>query len=127
MTRLVLIQALILIALAIPLTRFYGGAGTAVAVGFSFLISAGYLIYFGYDKLKVNVMESAGLPLLNNLIALIAYGVVHPLLALEQLPIGVRLGAEGALFIGLYAAASLITSRDILLSRARYIMQVARG
>ena len=47
MARLAFIQAAVMIVLILPLTWLFGGVGTAVSVGFAFMISAGFLLYFG--------------------------------------------------------------------------------
>lgn len=127
MARLVFIQAAALIALAVPLTFLYSGTGTAISVGLAFAIAAGFLLYFAHTCLQIDLLETAGLPLLNNLIALAVFLALRPTLPLEQLSPLLRLGVESVALLAAYVLVSLMTSRQIISSRARYFIRVTRG
>lgn len=127
MARLVAIQAVVLIALATPLTWVYGGIGTAISVGIAFTISAGYLFYFGHTYLEINLTQTAFMPLANNLLALGLYFALDLNLPLDSLPAFWRLFVRASLLISLYIAISLLTSRRLIVERLMYMFQLARG
>lgn len=126
MARLVFIQACVLILFAIPLTWFYGGVGAATSVGIAFVISAVFLFYFGKTQLKVDLVRVAGIPLLNNFIALVLYLLIRLNLSLETVSSLWRLGIEAALLLGLYALTSLLLSGRTLANRLVYVYQLVR-
>lgn len=126
MAKLVFIQAATLVVLAIPLTSLYGAVGTAASVGLAFMISTGFLLYFAHLHLKVELLQTAGLPLVNSLSALVVYLVSRLAMPLEDLGPVLRLSLEAGLLLGLYGLASAVTSRDTIVSRVRYILAAAR-
>lgn len=127
MARLTFIQAVVLVILSVPLTWFYGAAGTAVSIGVAFMISAIFLLYFGHKHLQVNVMEIAGLPLLNNLVALVGYMIIRLFLPLDGLSSFLKLGTEAALMLGIYGLVSVLTSGTTMVRRLQYIIQMVRS
>ncbi|MBP7694589.1 MAG: oligosaccharide flippase family protein [Anaerolineales bacterium] len=127
MARLVFYQAAGLVLLAVPLTWFYGALGTAVAVGGAFSISAGFLLIFARRHLRVNLWDTAGWPLVCNLLALGAFVSVRPYLPLEALPGLGRLAALAGLWFGLYGAASLTLRGRFILVQLRYLVRAARA
>jgi len=127
MARLAFIQAVVLIILAVPLTHLLGSVGTAMSVGVAFLISAVFLFYFGGKYLSVALLKNIGLPLFNNLSALIVYFILAALLLPSGLAPWFRLGVESVLYLGIYGIITLATSRQIVEERVRYISRLAHG
>jgi O-antigen/teichoic acid export membrane protein len=127
MARIAFIQAITLIVLIVPLTWFFGGAGAAVSVGLAFMMSAGFLLYFGRTYLKISLMDSVGWPMLNNALTLAGYVALRLILPIGELPLLLRLLSETGLMLGLYALVSLIVSGRIVRQRLQYIYQLARG
>ncbi|MBI3733750.1 MAG: oligosaccharide flippase family protein [Chloroflexi bacterium] len=128
LARLAMGQAVILILIAIPLTYALGPLGTAISVGLVFLIPAIFLFLAVRVWLNVNLGEAVFVPILNNLLMLALYLVIRPQLPLDQgVATWLRWGIEAALAVGLYALVSLAISRQTIIGRARYIIQLARG
>jgi O-antigen/teichoic acid export membrane protein len=127
MVRLVLLQALFMVVLVSVLTVRLGSVGTAIGVGITFVISAGFVLYFGRAVLKIDLFDAAGLPLLNNLLALAAYWGVSRLLPAGRLPALAQLILEVGVFFFLYALISLITTRGGIIRRVHYLIRAARG
>jgi O-antigen/teichoic acid export membrane protein len=127
MARLAFIQAIVLIVLILPLTWLFGGIGAAVSVGLAFMISAGFLLYFGRVHLKISLMDSAGRPLINSVLTLISYGAMRAILPIGELSPLLRLISEASLMLGLYALISLVMSGRVIRQRLHYIYQLARG
>ncbi|MBI5566773.1 MAG: oligosaccharide flippase family protein [Chloroflexi bacterium] len=127
MARLAFIQAVVMIVLILPLTWLLGGLGAAISVGLAFMISAGFLLYFGRVHLKINLMDAAGRPLINNLLTLLGYWLLRGLLPFDTLTPLLRLIGEAGLMLGLYAVIGLIFSGRIIRQRLQYIYQLARG
>jgi O-antigen/teichoic acid export membrane protein len=126
MARLVFVQAIVLILLAVPLTWLYGSVGTAFSVGLAFLISAAYQIYFVGYHLHVPLRETAGLPLFNNLAALALFLALRAVLPMEQMSPWLRLVAIGGEWASLYLLVSLVTSRRVIMRRVGYVLQAVR-
>ncbi len=127
LARLMLMQAVVMVIMVIPLTLSYGSAGTAVAVGAAFLISTGYVLYFGRYVLHINLLENAGLPLLNNLMTAGAYLGLCAYVPLGGLPAWQRLVVEVVAIIALYGLFSLLTGRRLVISRIAYIAKSLKG
>ena len=127
MARVAFIQAIVLIVLAVPLTHLLGSVGTAMSVGVAFLISAAFLFYFGGKYLSVALLKNIGLPLFNNLATVMLYYLLAALLPLGGMQLGVRLGMEAMLFLGIYIVLTALTSRQIVVERVRHVSQLVRG
>ena len=127
LARLMLVQAVVMVTLLAPLTYWQGGVGAAIAVGLAFLISTGYVFYFGRQTLHINLLESAGLPLLNNLITLGLYLALRAVAPWNGLPAWERLSLEVATILGLYVLISLLTGRRLIASRLAYVARSLRG
>lgn len=127
MARLVFIQAVALIGLATPLTWVWGAVGTAFSVGVAFVISAGFLVYFGRAQLGVSVIENTLMPLFNNLVAFAIVIGVRALYSFDTFAPVARIAACATLFGAAYLAVSALTSRRVIVTRARYIVQLVRG
>jgi O-antigen/teichoic acid export membrane protein len=127
LARLVFVQALVMMALIIPFTHFYGAVGAALSVGIAFMLSAGFLLYFAHKHLRISLWRSAGLPLLNNLLAIIIFLYVRPLLPTAEWAPTLRLIVESCSLLGLYVAISLMSSGQTIAGNMRYLARVARG
>jgi PST family polysaccharide transporter/lipopolysaccharide exporter len=127
MARLVFAQAMALVVFATPLTWFFGAVGTAFGVGVAFLISGGFLIYFGYRHFSVRISENVALPLFNNLFALAIYLVFRIFFSFDSFAPVTRILIAGMLFGVLYFGISILTSRQMIFRRARYVVQLVRG
>ncbi|MBI5300718.1 MAG: oligosaccharide flippase family protein [Chloroflexi bacterium] len=127
MARLVFIQACVLIALAVPLTWFWGAVGTAVSVGIAFLISAGFLLYFGKTVLQINLMQNAFKPLFNSALALILFLGFTRIVPLDSAPAWFRFFSFAGLILLFYASVSWVSSRRDIVDRTRYIYSLVRG
>lgn len=127
MARVVFYQALAMVLLAVPLTAWLGGVGTAAAVGGVFSLSAGFLLYFAHRHLQVNLWEAAGWPALCNLLALGAYLGLRPMITALHLPTLWQWVALTALWFSLYGAISLLLRGRNLLEQLRYLLRAARA
>ena len=127
LARLVFIQALVMMALIIPFTHFYGAVGAALSVGIAFMLSAGYLLYFAHRHLRISLWRSAGVPLLNNLLTIIIFLYVRPLLPTAEWAPALRLVVECCGLLGLYVAISLLSSGQTIAGYMRYLARAARG
>jgi len=127
MARLVFIQACILIVLAVPLTWVWGAVGTATSVGVAFLISAGFLLYFGKTVLRVDLMQNAIKPLFNSMITLIILMGFTRILPFDAAPEWLRFFSFAGLVLVFYALVSWMTSRQDIVDRTRYIYSLVRG
>jgi PST family polysaccharide transporter len=126
LVRLLALQAAVLVVLVLPLTYFYGGEGTALAVSLAFALSAGYLFYFGRTVLQLDLLSSAAMPLLNCALALALYLAVRELMPLHAWPPLTRLAATSGLLLGGYLLFSLLTSGRMVVSQVRYLWQAFR-
>jgi PST family polysaccharide transporter len=126
LVRLLAVQAAALVLLVLPLTYFFGGQGTAVAVSLAFLLSAGYLLHFGRSVMRIALYSTVVLPLVNCGLALALYFAVRGLLPFEDWPTVTRLGVTSMLLLGGYLLFSLATSGRMLLSQARYLWDALR-
>ncbi len=134
MARLIFIQAVFLMLVATPLTWLFSSVGTAISVGLAFIISAAFLFYFVHTHLHVRLWETAGLPLVNNLLALVAYLTIRMLIPINEIRLPIdnltpwfRLGVEGCLLLALYASISLLTNGSVIVGNLRYLARATRG
>jgi PST family polysaccharide transporter len=127
MARLVFIQACVLIVLAVPLTWVWGAVGTAASVGIAFLISAGFLLYFGKTILQVDLMQNAIKPLFNSGVALILFLGFTRILPFDTAPAWLRFILFAGSILVLYALVSWMLSRREIVERTRYIYSLVRG
>ncbi len=127
MARLVFIQATVLVALAIPLTMWLGGVGTAFSVVSAYCVAALFLFYYARKHLQVRMLDTVAQPLLNGALTLIGYLIIRPLLAIENAEPLRRFSVDVILLFGLYTMISLLLSRATIRDNVRYLVQVTRG
>jgi O-antigen/teichoic acid export membrane protein len=126
LARLTLIQSVVMIALVLPMTWWFGTPGTAIAAGATFLLSALFILHFGHTQLKINLRDTVGLPVLNSLLTIAGYWLITTAWPLASLSPAARLALEVGLIVVLYACLSLATGRRLVAGRLVLIYNALR-
>jgi PST family polysaccharide transporter len=125
-TRVLVAQAFVLIAVATPLTRVYGLLGTAIGVGVSFILGIALTYFYVSKTLTLNLAQLFWPPAVAAGLALAGYALCAPFFNTLHMPLFVRVILKGGAVAAFFALSFTTLQYRDLRARWQLIWRLAR-
>lgn len=125
-TTVLVIQAIVLVVVATPLTFWLNTFGTAIGVGIAFVIGVGLTYSYVAQALVINLSRLFTPPLLAAVGSLGLYFLLIYRFPLTAWPVFARVLVQGGLITGLFYAVLALIERRGLLDRIAHIWRLLR-
>jgi O-antigen/teichoic acid export membrane protein len=125
-TQLLLSQAVTLVAIALPLTIMFGAMGTAIGVGFTFVVGIIIAYRFVGEYVTLKWRSVFGPPLTGLITALVINAVIGLTFNMDSVPLIMRIVVRSSIAVATFGTILLILQRQSL-NRLRYINGLLRS
>lgn len=125
-TRVLVVQALTLVACATPLTLYAGSTGTAIGVGIAFIVGIGLTYFYVSRTLTLNLVQLFWPPALATVLALGVYWLCAPALNAYDGPLVVRVIAKGAVVTGAFGLIVVMLQYRDIRQRIELVWRIVR-
>jgi PST family polysaccharide transporter len=127
-TTITIVQAIVLVLAATPLTIPLGAVGAALGVGISFAVGLAVTYYYVRRTLpSLDLREAFQVPVIA---AVVAFSLAMPLSSLvsaQGIPTAVALFVKTSITIAIYLGVTLVLRPAVTRERVRYVLGLLRG